>query len=205
MRFWLLLFFLLVTSSIFAESKIPLLSPRSTATSDPLYGAAPEKDPLYFGVELGVLARTDGMAGTVAGMQLLYGGRAFLLIPLNSHWALKPSLGYFQGGQSLAGVSVTQQDIEPGVTAEYTMTRTKGFQWWVGGVDRVEVLFSTITVLNSSGTGVPAIRDRLGPATGVAFHFLKGIDFTVDAETAASVTLPIRFYPAVTAGVLMRW
>jgi len=138
-------------------------------------------------------------------MQVLLGGRAYMLLPLNSNWALKPSLGYFRTGQSLAGVSVTEQDIEPGVTLEYTMARSHRMQWWVGGVDRVEVLLSTITVLNSSGTGIPAIRDRLGPATGAAFRIMKDIDFTVDTEVAASLTLPVRFYPAATAGILYRW
>lgn len=159
---------------------------------------------MSLGLELGTVGRNANAQSDVFGLQLLYGGRAFLRLPLSRHFYLRPGLGYFRKSEGTAQAGVVQNAFELGSALHYVFDPAKRLRSVLGVAGRFEALFSQISAFDSSGTSPLAYRFRLGPTAGLAYSIDRDISLTSDLETGFSFTKPVRFYAGLTFGFFFR-
>jgi len=154
------------------------------------------------GFELGTLGIGDKSSGDVLGFQLLYGLRANYTLPLNSRFFLKPSLGYFFKNESEGNVSIFQSAIEAGLSAQYALVMKKSWFWHVGLSQKMDYLFSRVSIANSSGSTPGSFRYRGGPSTGLRFKIGTTTDLTFDLEGGVVPFDRMRAFAGFSSGLI---
>lgn len=166
-----------------------------------------------FGVEVGTLGRQNTTSSDALGLKLLWGGRAFFILPVARRIYLKPSLGFFFRREGVAKIGVSEHMAEGGLNAQYAFSQSGTMTWLVGMVSRLEVSFSktTISTLTASdapstpsGTSGAAIRYRLGPSLGFTQRITPSIGLLLDVEATFSFTNPVKPYGGFVGGLIFR-
>lgn len=152
--------------------------------------------------EAGVLGIGTSSASDVAGLQLLYGLRASGILPLGNRFFIKPSLGYFFKPESEGSVSIFQNVIEGGMGAHYSLLLRSGWMWHVGISQRLDYLFSRISIQDSAANTPASFRYRVGPSTGVRIKLNATTDFTFDLEGGVAPFENLRTQTSFTSGLV---
>lgn len=200
-----LLLLLVALSPAWARTPVPLMPPKlgyTSQDSSAMSMSVPAEKPrqvIGLGAELGLVGRRTSSAADLLGLQMFWGGRVFARIPVLPSFYLKPSLGFFRNSDGAGSSSVTQNVLEGGLTAYYSILSASRLRWFGGVVQRVEHLTSTISAMGTSDNASDW-RYRLGPGTGIAFGIGPDVSLTADAEATFAFTSPVRPYAGFTAG-----
>ena len=155
------------------------------------------------GLEFGAVGKSSSTKADILGMQALIGGRLFwrMPIPVIEDFYFKPSVGYFRRSENQGIVGIAQHSVEGGVVIQYALSNRRNFRWMVGLGQRMEALFSNISIGRVSGGGDPAFIYRLGPTTGFAFGVGQNMELVFDAELNFALVTPNQTYGGLTAGI----
>lgn len=156
------------------------------------------------GFELGAIGRSNNSSGGFLGLDILPGIRVVSRHRWKKNWYLRPSVGYFRGSQGEAASSVTQNILELGLSIDYVLSRSSRTVVTVGLANRVEAIFSSITVLNSSGGTAIGTFYRLGPAFGVHSWLSPNTALVFNVEAGVTLASPMRKYVGATMGFMFR-
>jgi len=162
------------------------------------------KRPTGLGLELGTLGRPTNANADLVGLQMLFGGRFFMRLPLARNFYLRPALGYFRKGEGNGGTGVVQHSIDAGGTVQWVPWPEWRLRPIFGICPRVEALFSQISAFDSSGTSTGAYRFRLGPSAGLAYSIDRTLNLIADLEVSFPFTQPVRPYAGMTVGFIYR-
>lgn len=183
----------------------PLHDPVTSAESKQIL--QPEKKILRselrgWGFELGTIGIKNTSSNDLIGLQLLYGLRTNFIYPLSPKFFLKPSLGYFFKHEREGEVSVRQNLIEGGLGFHYALLTKKSFLWHVGLSQKVDYLFSRISVKESTVTTPALLRYRAGTSTGVRMKVGSRSDLTFDLEAGVLPFDNFRLQSAFSSGII---
>jgi hypothetical protein len=151
---------------------------------------------------MGTIGVKNSSSGDIAGLQLLYGLRANLIYPLAPRFFLKPSLGYFLKPQSEGDISITQNVLEAGLGVSYALVMKSGLLWHAGISQRVDYLFSRISVANTSQTTPALFRYRAGTSTGLRIKIAPKSDLTFDLEAGVTPFDNFRVQTGFSSGII---
>lgn len=158
---------------------------------------------LGIGAELGLLGRGAGGTGSdVLGLQFLWGGRAFVRVPVWGEISLRPSLGYFRRSEGSGGAGVTQNQFELGVDAEYSLLHQGRTRISAGIASRLDLLLSTFHALADSSSNPLTTRFRVGPKAGLLVGLDPRWSFSWNAEVTFGLTQPSRTYMGTALGIV---
>ena len=207
-----LAFVLIGTLTLSAQARTrfvaPLMPPRDKAsmvTPVPRIQTTQKKTRLErsgLAFEAGVLGIRSQSAGDLAGLQLLYGLRASGILPLGNRFFIKPSLGYFFKPESEGSVSIFQNVIEGGIGAHYSLLLRSGWMWHIGISQRLDYLFTRISVQDSAANTPASFRYRVGPSTGARIKLNASTDFTLDLEGGVTPFENLRTQTSITSGLV---
>lgn len=210
MRLSFLLIFLTFTGISQGRNRLvaPLMPPREGASVTPSKAenfsiqkiARAEKS--AFGFEMGCVGVQNNSSYDIAKLQLLYGIRANAILPLSRRWFLKPSLGYFMKPESEAQVSIKQNLIEAGLGIQHSILFRSGLLWHVGISQRVDYLFSRISVQDSSSNTPGSFRYRVGPSTGLRIRLNSSSDLTFDLEGGVTPFEALKAQTSFSSGLI---
>ena len=155
-----------------------------------------------WGIELGTTGIRNQSSSDLLGLQLLFGLRANAIFPMSSRFFLKPSLGYFFKSESEGSVSVFQSAIEAGLGAQYALLMKKGWLWHAGVSQRVDYLFSRISIAGTSGSTPASFRYRVGPSTGLRIKVGSSTDLTFDTEGGVLPFDGMRAFASFSSGLI---
>lgn len=209
MRF-LILSILLFSGVLQAKNRLiaPLMPPRERASVTAPKVSPSSKATLLrserqaLGFEAGSIGIRNQTAGDAAGFQFLFGLRANYLYPLSSRIFLKPQLGYFFRPESAGEVSLTQNLINIGLGAQYSLIFRPGFLLHIGISQHLDYLFSRISVYGSSSNTPSSFRYRVGPSTGFRTKIGSQCDFTLDLEGGVIPTDSFRAQLGFSSGLI---
>lgn len=189
-------------ASVSKEDQRKFLS--TTHTSEATAVASSKKRPSAtgMGLELGTLGRANRTQSDVAGLQLFFGGRFFVRMPVFDDFYLVPSLGYFRKREGAGSAGVTQHLIEGGLTAYYNAWTGRKARWFVGGMAKAEYALSEIYAFNASSSGEGVFRFRAGPATGIAVGISSEWSFVANLELGFSLGDATRIQPGIAMGLI---
>lgn len=180
---------------------VPLLAP-SLPTKGVIKEKASRSQLRAVGFEIGAIGIRNSSSNDFLGLQLLFGLRANLIYPLSNRVFLKPSVGYFLKPEGDGQVSVTQNVIEAGLGIQYALLMKKSFLWHAGISQRVDYLFSKISIKDASNTTPGTFRYRAGGSTGLRFRINSKSDFTFDLEAGVTPFDSFRFQAGVSSGII---
>jgi hypothetical protein len=186
----------------------PLMPPRERASvstppiSSTLKTSLSRSERQALGFEVGTLGIRNNTSNDVAGFQFLFGLRANYVYPLSSRIFLKPQLGYFFRPESSGEVSLTQNLINLGLGAQYSLIFKPGFLLHVGISQHLDYLFSRISVYGSSSNTPSTFQYRVGPSTGVRLKIGPQSDLTFDFEGGVIPTDSFRTQLGFTSGLI---
>jgi len=207
---WISLALLLAALPLQARLKTapPLLPGRERASTLPQSGLleaqkkSSRSELTALGFELGTIGLKNTSSGDVAGLQLLYGLRANLIYPLSPRFFLKPSLGYFFKPQSEGEVSITQNLVEAGLGIQYALVIKKDLLWHAGLSQRVDYVFSRISVANTAANTPGLFRYRAGGSTGLRIKIAPKSDLTFDLEAGVTPFDNFRMQTGFSSGII---
>lgn len=210
MKAFIFLFFLVWGAIGLSQPKIsaPLMPPRNGASTPPSPSALQtQTKPLRsersaWGFEAGVLGVKNQTASDLLGLQVMYGLRTHYLYPLSNRFFLKPSLGYFIKPESEGEISLTQHLIEGGLGLHYAFARTHNSLWHFGLIQRLDYLFSRISVKESVATTPATFRYRTGAGVGVRVKLNGNSDLSFDCEAGIAPFEKTRLQSSFTTGLI---
>ena len=207
----LFFFFLTLVSSV-SQAKprnlVPLLPPRENASTPPLAAASlntkrtPRSARNAWGFEVGSLGVANKTSSDVLGMQLLFGARVNSIVSLNNRFFLKPSLGYFIKPESEGDVSITQHLVEAGLGTHYALLMRSGLMWHLGLSQRLDYLFTRISVPTSAANTPATFRYRIGATSGLRVKMGESSDFTIDLEGGITPFEGLRVQSSFSTGLV---
>jgi hypothetical protein len=115
---------------------------------------------------------------------------------------LKPSLGYFLKPQSEGDVSITQNLLEAGLGVSYALVMKSGFLWHAGISQRVDYLFSRISVASTAANTPALFRYRAGSSTGLRITIAPKSDLTFDLEVGVTPFDNFRIQTGFSSGLI---
>jgi hypothetical protein len=207
-RALLLIFFVAFPIEAKLRTPPPLLPAREQASTFPQTGRlqiqkkSNRSELTAIGFEMGTIGVKNSSSGDIAGLQLLYGLRANLIYPLAPRFFLKPSLGYFLKPQSEGDISITQNVLEAGLGVSYALVMKNGLLWHAGISQRVDYLFSRISVANTSANTPAVFRYRAGTSTGLRIKIAPKSDLTFDLEAGVTPFDSFRVQTGFSSGII---
>jgi len=163
------------------------------------------RGPWGYGAEVGGLLNRSNINSDLLGLQRLYGGRAFVRIPvLNRHWYAVPSLGYFHRSDSEAGVTVSQNVFELGGSLLFAPWPTRSTLFLFGLAQRLDGLISNISALGNSASTPLGFRYRLGPQAELSTPISRRLSFVADIDVTFTTTVPIHPYGGISLGLMFK-
>lgn len=136
---------------------------RSEAVYHRSYARRSPKNRGGWGIEVGTLGKKNSTDSSVMGMQLMVGGRVMADFQVWDRIGLRPSVGFFTRSQGEAKVSVAENTIELGGLALYDLTPNSRGKVFVGLANRLDLQFTSISVLESSDSSPLLFNYRVGP------------------------------------------
>lgn len=199
-------FFTFVSALTFSKPPPPLLPPSEEAPrvsqKKTLSKSVSRSEKKALGFELGTLGIGDKSSSDLLGLQLLFGLRAQSVFPLSSRIFLKPSLGYFFKSESEGGVSVFQSAVELGLGAQYILFMKKGWLLHAGISQKMDYVFSKISIAGASGSTPGSLRYRAGPSTGARIKVGLSTDLTLDLEGGVVPFENLRPFAGFSSGLI---
>jgi hypothetical protein len=165
------------------------------------------------GFELGTLGRSTSTSPDALGLKLMWGGRAFLVLPVAKRVFLKPSLGFFYRRESAAKVAISEHMGEAGLNVQYAFSQDRGINWMAGLVSRFEVSFSKTSIsaltasaapTSTSSSSAALLRYRLGPSLGLTYKVTPDIGLLIDTEVTFSFSSPVKPYAGFVSGLIFK-
>lgn len=209
MRFiFFILFFSVLPLQGIERVWVPPLPPRERAsTPAPSAIQQTEKKSVRseltaLGFEIGTIGVQNTSSGDIGGLELLFGIRTNYIYSLGPKFFLKPSLGYFLKPEKEGEVSVTQHLLEIGFGLQYALLMKKSLMWHVGLSQRMDYLFSRISIKDSSTNTPGAFRYRAGTSTGLRFKLSQKSDLTFDLEAGAVPFDNFRIQAGFSSGII---
>ncbi len=193
------------------EPKRPSRSPDYSRVSETSKRA--RSGSTLLGFELGTIGRSTTTSPDALGLKLMWGGRAFAVLPMGRKIYLKPSLGFFYRKESSGKVSISEHSAEGGINLQYAFSQSSGFTWYVGASNRVDVAFSRTSIsaleanpasTGSSDSSAPLIRYRVGPSLGFTYRLSPEVGLLFDAEVTLTFTKPIKPFGGFVGGAIFR-